>query len=405
MADHQADLAEQRPAARPRLADRAGGSGALPGLTCAAIEGGLLVQNWDRLEPDPAAGQVATARAPTEAERSDLDFAWRVCACVKSNAIVLARDGQLVGVGAGQMSRLDSVRIAVEKAGARAAGSVLASDAFFPFRDGPDLAAARRRHGHHPARRLAPRRQDDRRLQRARHGHDPHRPPPLPALSKCWVLSGRHWLCQCPRLPRLPAFCSSRHASSRAIRSTVRSAMSPAAVAAAAEAAHSASTEPATAAEATHSAAAESATAVAAYSAAEPPHRPSLLRRGWPAVVAAEPAHSSGSGMGGHAPCRRPSRGRPPPPSASRRADPTHARAVHAAAASELPPPKPWPPPRAIGTAAAGTAERAARPAKSLGAATARTTSTQSDSSSPASSLVLLAVRHPFEPDESSRLR
>ena len=61
---------------------------------------------------------------------------------VKSNAIVLARDGQFVGVGAGQMSRLDSVRIAVEKAGAKASGSVLASDAFFPFRDGPDLAAA-----------------------------------------------------------------------------------------------------------------------------------------------------------------------------------------------------------------------------------------------------------------------
>ena len=61
---------------------------------------------------------------------------------MKSNAIVLAKDGQVVGVGAGQMSRLDSVRIAVEKAGARAAGSVLASDAFFPFRDGPDVAAA-----------------------------------------------------------------------------------------------------------------------------------------------------------------------------------------------------------------------------------------------------------------------
>ncbi len=65
-----------------------------------------------------------------------------MCAAVKSNAIVLAKDGQVVGVGAGQMSRLDSVRIAVEKAGPRARGSVLASDAFFPFRDGPDTAAA-----------------------------------------------------------------------------------------------------------------------------------------------------------------------------------------------------------------------------------------------------------------------
>ena len=68
-------------------------------------------------------------------------FAWRVCAGVKSNAIVLVKAGQLVGVGAGQMSRLDSVRIAVDKAGPRARASVLASDAFFPFRDGPDLAA------------------------------------------------------------------------------------------------------------------------------------------------------------------------------------------------------------------------------------------------------------------------
>jgi phosphoribosylaminoimidazolecarboxamide formyltransferase/IMP cyclohydrolase len=69
-------------------------------------------------------------------------FAWRVCAAVKSNAIVLAKAEQIVGVGAGQMSRLDSVKIAVEKAGPRATGSVLASDAFFPFRDGPDAAAA-----------------------------------------------------------------------------------------------------------------------------------------------------------------------------------------------------------------------------------------------------------------------
>jgi phosphoribosylaminoimidazolecarboxamide formyltransferase/IMP cyclohydrolase len=105
------------------------------------IEGGLLLQSWDQLEAEPASGAVATQREPSDAERRDLAFAWRVCAGVKSNAIVLAKDGQIVGVGAGQMSRLDSVRIAVDKAGARARGSVLASDAFFPFRDGPDLAA------------------------------------------------------------------------------------------------------------------------------------------------------------------------------------------------------------------------------------------------------------------------
>ena len=112
------------------------------GLDLRRVEGGLLVQDWDAMEPEPSAGQVATRRAPTAEERAALDFAWRVCQAVKSNAIVLVRGRQLVGVGAGQMSRLDSVRIAVEKAGARAEGAVLASDAFFPFRDGPDAAAA-----------------------------------------------------------------------------------------------------------------------------------------------------------------------------------------------------------------------------------------------------------------------
>ncbi|MCW2573717.1 MAG: phosphoribosylaminoimidazolecarboxamide formyltransferase/IMP cyclohydrolase [Frankiales bacterium] len=115
-----------------------------PGWDLRRIEGGLLVQSWDPIgdkEDSPANWQIATKRAPTEAERSALAFAWRVCAAVKSNAIVLAKGTQIVGVGAGQMSRLDSVKIAVEKAGERAKGAVLASDAFFPFRDGPDAAA------------------------------------------------------------------------------------------------------------------------------------------------------------------------------------------------------------------------------------------------------------------------
>jgi phosphoribosylaminoimidazolecarboxamide formyltransferase/IMP cyclohydrolase len=112
------------------------------GFDLRRIEGGLLVQGWDQLEPNPADGKVATKRSPTAEEKASLDFAWRVCQAVKSNAIVLARGTQLVGVGAGQMSRLDSVRIAVEKAGERAKGAVLASDAFFPFRDGPDVAAS-----------------------------------------------------------------------------------------------------------------------------------------------------------------------------------------------------------------------------------------------------------------------
>src|SRR5205807_4756805 len=83
-----------------------------------------------------------TKRPPTEAEMADLRFAWAVGKHVKSNAIVLAKDGMVVGVGAGQMSRVDSVHMAVRKAGDRVKGSVLASDAFFPFRDNVDMAAA-----------------------------------------------------------------------------------------------------------------------------------------------------------------------------------------------------------------------------------------------------------------------
>jgi phosphoribosylaminoimidazolecarboxamide formyltransferase / IMP cyclohydrolase len=112
------------------------------GFDLRRIEGGMLVQDWDTMEADPTSGNVVTRRAPTDDERGALGFAWRICQAVRSNAIVLARGRQLIGVGAGQMSRLDSVKIAVDKAGDRARGAVLASDAFFPFRDGPDIAAA-----------------------------------------------------------------------------------------------------------------------------------------------------------------------------------------------------------------------------------------------------------------------
>jgi phosphoribosylaminoimidazolecarboxamide formyltransferase/IMP cyclohydrolase len=105
------------------------------------VTGGLLVQTRD-VEPDPEnEWKVVTRRQPTADEWSDLRFAWKVVKHVKSNAIVLAKDRQTIGVGAGQMNRVDSVEIATRKAGAKAAGSVLASDAFFPFRDSPDLAA------------------------------------------------------------------------------------------------------------------------------------------------------------------------------------------------------------------------------------------------------------------------
>ncbi|MFN4258372.1 MAG: bifunctional phosphoribosylaminoimidazolecarboxamide formyltransferase/IMP cyclohydrolase [Gemmataceae bacterium] len=105
------------------------------------VDGGLLVQGRDVPADDFAQLQMVTQRTPTEDELRDLRFAWLVVKHVKSNAIVLAKNGQVVGVGAGQMSRVDSVRIAIHKAGDRAKGAVLASDAFFPFRDNIDEAA------------------------------------------------------------------------------------------------------------------------------------------------------------------------------------------------------------------------------------------------------------------------
>jgi phosphoribosylaminoimidazolecarboxamide formyltransferase/IMP cyclohydrolase len=106
------------------------------------VTGGLLVQDRDSESEDRSGMTVVTERAPTEAEWGDLLFAWRVAKHVKSNAIVLARDLVTVGVGAGQMSRVDSVRLSLEKAQVPVAGSVLASDAFFPFADGPEAAVA-----------------------------------------------------------------------------------------------------------------------------------------------------------------------------------------------------------------------------------------------------------------------
>jgi phosphoribosylaminoimidazolecarboxamide formyltransferase/IMP cyclohydrolase len=105
------------------------------------ISGGMLVQTRDthRLKREDL--EVVTKRAPSEKEIDDLLFAWIVCKHTKSNAIVYARDQQTVGVGAGQMSRVDSVKLGAMRAQLPIAGSVLASDAFFPFRDGVDEAA------------------------------------------------------------------------------------------------------------------------------------------------------------------------------------------------------------------------------------------------------------------------
>ncbi len=107
-----------------------------------SVDGGVLVQQRDRLDLDPSGWHVVTTRAPTPEQMADLRLAWTVCAAVSSNAIVLARDGQAVGIGAGQQNRLDSARIAAERAAGRARGGACASDAFFPFRDGLDAAAA-----------------------------------------------------------------------------------------------------------------------------------------------------------------------------------------------------------------------------------------------------------------------
>ncbi len=105
------------------------------------IGGGVLVQTTDDHRLDPEQLNVATSRKPSDEEIRALLFAWIVCKHTKSNAIVYARDGQTVGVGAGQMSRVDSVKIGAMRAQLPVAGSVLASDAFFPFRDGIDEAA------------------------------------------------------------------------------------------------------------------------------------------------------------------------------------------------------------------------------------------------------------------------
>ena len=100
------------------------------------VSGGLLVQDPDVDSMQPIEFKVVTRRAPSAAEMRALQFAWKVAKHVKSNAIVYAREGQTVGVGAGQMSRVDSCRIGASKAVLPLQGTVCASDAFFPFADG-----------------------------------------------------------------------------------------------------------------------------------------------------------------------------------------------------------------------------------------------------------------------------
>ncbi len=112
------------------------------------VRGGLLLQTPDLIEEKRDTMEVATKAQPSDDQWRDLEFSWAVCKHVRSNAIVIAKDGATLGIGAGQMSRVDSVRIAIDKArearesdaDSLLAGSVVASDAFFPFPDGPQIA-------------------------------------------------------------------------------------------------------------------------------------------------------------------------------------------------------------------------------------------------------------------------
>lgn len=121
---------------------RATGAAARP-LSLRSVYGGVLVQELDQSQDDldPANWQIVSKAQPTAEQLADLAFAWRTCRHVKSNAIVYVQNQATVGVGAGQMSRVDSVMLAGHKAGERARGAVMASDAFFPFPDGIEAAA------------------------------------------------------------------------------------------------------------------------------------------------------------------------------------------------------------------------------------------------------------------------
>jgi phosphoribosylaminoimidazolecarboxamide formyltransferase / IMP cyclohydrolase len=113
-----------------------------PAIERRPISGGLLVQTADAIDApgdDPAEWTLAAGEPADPATLADLAFAWRAIRAVKSNAILLASDGATVGVGMGQVNRVDSCKLAVARAGDRATGSVAASDAFFPFNDGPEV--------------------------------------------------------------------------------------------------------------------------------------------------------------------------------------------------------------------------------------------------------------------------
>jgi phosphoribosylaminoimidazolecarboxamide formyltransferase/IMP cyclohydrolase len=114
----------------------------MPALSVRQLSDGFLVQHRHHFASAPDQWDVVTERQPTAEERADAALAWRVCGHVTSNAIVLAKDGVAWGIGAGQQNRVESGIIAAQKAAGRATGGACASDAFYPFRDGIDGAAA-----------------------------------------------------------------------------------------------------------------------------------------------------------------------------------------------------------------------------------------------------------------------
>ena len=127
-------------AAKPNTRVLRAGPIARPALSAKTVTGGVLLQHADRIE-DVSGYKVVTEKHPSPEQMDDLLFAWRVARTVKSNAIVLVKDGATIGVGAGQMSRVDSSETAVKKAGERVRGAAAASDAFFPFADGVETLA------------------------------------------------------------------------------------------------------------------------------------------------------------------------------------------------------------------------------------------------------------------------
>jgi phosphoribosylaminoimidazolecarboxamide formyltransferase/IMP cyclohydrolase len=126
---------------RTRILEITLAKGPTEGLDVRTVSGGVLVQTADTLEEDTTDWNVATERPPTDDEFRDLAFAWRACKHIKSNTIVLAKNNTMVGMGAGQPNRVVSVHLSLRIAGDKAKGSVMASDAYFPFGDSVEMAA------------------------------------------------------------------------------------------------------------------------------------------------------------------------------------------------------------------------------------------------------------------------